>query len=162
MNRPYAAAVLLLMALPCIADAGANARGVSYGAAPALDCRDISNTATPGNWQEGNGVTTAFTSTPSGTMLQIRLGFEEPVATDMLHAAMNGTGARELALVEVEDTKGVWHKAWEGKLPPPAPGFEQTCFEQKLAQKQTVWGLRFTFRDAPGQIEINHAALLRR
>jgi hypothetical protein len=47
-------------------------------------------------------------------------------------------------------------------MQPPAPGFEQTCFEQRLPQKQVVQALRFTFRAAPGQVDINHAALLRR
>jgi hypothetical protein len=37
-----------------------------------------------------------------------------------------------------------------------------TCYEQKLPQKRVVQALRFTFRSAPGQIDVNHAALLRR
>jgi hypothetical protein len=147
------ACLTLTSALPC--------------AAIAQDNKAISKTAAAGNWVEANGVATAFSSTQSGSAppsatAQVSLSFNQPVATDMLHATMNGAGARGLALVEVQDTKGDWHKAWEGKMTPPARGFEQTCFEQKLPQKQTVQALRFGFRPGPEQIDLNHAALLRR
>jgi len=152
-----AACTLWLITLSCAATAQESTGGVRYGAAPALDCKAISKTAAPGKWIEANGVATAFSST-----LQVRLSFNQTVSTDMVHASMNGAGARGLALVEVQDTNGGWHKAWEGKMLPPAPGFEQTCFEQKLAQKQAVQALRLSFRPAQEQIEVNHAALLRR
>lgn len=160
MHRLGAVCTLALIALSSAATA--QGAGVRYGSAPALDCKAISKTAVTGNWAEANGTATAFSSTPSGATAQVSLSFSQPVTTDMLHATMNGAGARGLALVEVQDTKGEWHKAWEGNMQPPAPGFEETCFEQKLAQKQTVQGLRFGFRPGPEQIEVNHAALLRR
>jgi len=154
------ACLTLTSTLPC--PATAQGAGVRYGAAPALDCKALSKTAVTGNWVEANGTATAFSSTPSGATAQVSLSFSRPVTTDMLHATMNGAGARGLALVEVQDTKGEWHKAWEGKMQPPAPGFEQTCFEQKLAQEQAVQALRFSFHPGPEQIDVNHAALLRR
>ena len=162
MHRLRAACTLALITLSCAAAAQDTNAGVRYGSAPALDCKAISKTAAPGNWVEPNGVATAFSSTPSGATAQVSLSFNQPVATDVVHAAMNGAGARGLALVEVQDTKGEWHKAWEGRMTPPARGFEQTCFEQKLAQKQTIQALRFGFSPGPEQIEVNHAALLRR
>jgi len=157
----------LTLSLSSTATAQDTSAGVRYGAAPALDCKQISKTAAPGKWVEPNGVATSFSSAQSGSAparstLQVSLSFSQPVATDLLHAAMNGAGARGLALVEVQDTKGDWHKAWEGKMTPPAPGFEQTCFETPLAQKQVVQAMRFGFRPGPEQIELNHAALLRR
>jgi len=160
MHRLGAVCTLALIALSGAATA--QGAGVRYGSAPALDCKAISKTAVTGNWVEANGTATAFSSTPSGATAQVSLSFSQPATTDMLHATMNGAGARGLALVEVQDTKGEWHKVWEGKMQPPAPGFEQTCFEQRLAQKQAVQGLRFGFRPGPEQIEVNHAALLRR
>jgi hypothetical protein len=167
MRGLRAACTLGLIALSCAATAQDTGAGVRYGAAPALDCKAISKTAAPGNWVETSSVATAFSSTqsgsaPSSATAQVRLSFSNPVTTDMVHASMNAAGARGLALVEVQDTKGDWHKAWEGKMAPPAPGFEQTCFEQKLAQKQAVQALRFSFNPGPGQVEVNHAALLRR
>lgn len=161
MRRLRAALPLVLIALSCAATAQ-DTGGISYGSAPALDCRQLSKNAATGNWVEANGVGTEYSATEAGAILVSSLSFSDPVATDMLLAALNGTGARNLLRVELQDTKGNWHKAWEGKMQPPAPGFEQTCFEQQLPQKQLVQGLRFTFRNAPGRIEINHAALLRR
>ena len=157
MNRLRAALALAVVTLSCTAAAQDTTGGIRYGAAPALDCKQISKVASKGSWVEANGVATGFGATRTA-----RLSFSDPVATDKFHATMNGAGARELALVEVQDTKGDWHKAWEGKLSPPAPGFEQTCFESPLPRKQVVQGLRFSFRMAPGQVELNHAALLRR
>ncbi|CAH0166493.1 hypothetical protein SRABI118_00892 [Massilia sp. Bi118] len=157
LNRLHAAFTLALISLSCTAAAQDTPGGISYGSAPVLDCREVSKIAARGNWAEANGVGTEF-----GAVRRANLRFSDPIATDTFHATMNGAGARALALVEIQDTKGAWHKAWEGKMQPPAPGFEQTCFEQKLPQKQVVQGLRFTFRSAPGQVEINHAALLRR
>jgi hypothetical protein len=154
LSRP--ALLLACLTLSCAATAQETSSGISYGIAPALDCKDVSKTAPQGNWVEANGVGTEF-----GAVRRANLSFSDPVATDTFHAMMNGAGARALALVEIQDAQGGWHKAWEGKMQPPAPGFEQTCFEQKLPQKQVVQGLRFTFRSAPGQIELNHAALLR-
>jgi len=160
MKRLRAAATMGLITLCC--STTAQGAGVHYGSAPALDCKAIGKTGAAGNWVEANGAATAFSATPSGATAQVSLSFSQPVATDMLHATMNGAGARGLALVEVQDTKGEWHKAWEGKMTPPAPGFEQTCFETPLSKKQVVQGLRFGFRPGPDQIEVNHAALLRR
>jgi hypothetical protein len=133
-----------------------------HGAAPALDCKQLSKTAAKGSWVEANGIATEFSATGSSAIRIARLSFSNPVATDMVHATMNGVGARELALVEFQDAQGGWHKAWEGHLQPSAPGFEQTCFETPLPQKQVVQALRYTFRAGPGQVELNHAALLRR
>jgi hypothetical protein len=155
--RLRAALTLALITLSCVASAQDAGGGIRYGVAPALDCKQVNKAAARGSWVEANGVATEF-----GAARTARLSFNDPVATDALHAMMNGVGARELALVETQDTKGGWHKAWEGHLPPPAPGFEQTCFETRLPQKQVVQALRFTFRMGPGQVDVNHAALLRR
>jgi hypothetical protein len=157
MNELRAALTLALVTLSCTAVAQDTAGGIRYGVAPAMDCKDISKTAAKGSWVEANGSGVEFGATSTARAI-----FGDPVATDMLHASMNGVGARALALVETQDAQGGWHKVWEGKLQPPAPGFEQTCFEQQLPQKQVVQALRFTFRATPGQVDINHAALLRR
>jgi hypothetical protein len=110
-----------------------------------------------GSWLEANGVAV------EGGARRMSLTFSTPVATDTLHAAMNKVAQQALALIEVADADGNWHKAWEGQLAPPAPAFaQQTCYEHQLPQKQLVQALRFTFRAAPGPIEVNHAALLRR
>jgi len=153
MTRARTRLALVLMTLSCAAAQAAT--GVRYGVAPALDCGQADKTAAQGRWVEANGV--AVEGSPARRM---SLNFDEPVATDTIHAAMNGVGARDLALVEVQDGNGGWHKAWEGRM--PAPGVEQTCFEQQLPTKQVVQALRFTFRAAEDQVEVNHAALLRR
>lgn len=160
-KRLRAALALALAALACAA-AAQDGGGVAYGAAPALDCGQADKSAAQGSWVEPNGVATQFSASGSGAIRMVSLSFGDPVATDMVHAAMNGVGARNLALVEFQDAQGGWHKAWEGRLRPPAPGAGPTCFETRLPQKQVVQGLRFSFRMAPGQVEINHAALLRR
>jgi hypothetical protein len=157
LNRLRAAFTLALITLSSAAAAQDTSGGIRYGVAPALDCKDVSKTAAPGSWVEANGIATEF-----GPTIRARVDFSNPVATDTFHAMMNGAGARALALVEIQDTKGSWQKAWEGTMQPPAPGFEQTCFEQKLPQKQVVQALRFTFRPAQDEVEVNHAALLRR
>jgi hypothetical protein len=74
-------------------------------------------------------------------------------------AALNGK-ARNLALAEFADADGAWHKAWEGKLPAAARGFEQVWYTQQLGQKQAVRALHLTFRSASEAIDVNHAALL--
>ena len=153
MTRARTRLALVLMTLSCAAAQAAT--GVRYGVAPALDCGQADKMAAQGRWVEANGV--AVEGSPARRM---SLNFDEPVATDTIHAAMNGVGARDLALVEVQDGNGGWHKAWEGRM--PAPGVEQTCFEQQLPTKQVVQALRFTFRAAEDQVEVNHAALLRR
>jgi hypothetical protein len=156
-TRLRAALTLALIALSCNAAAQDTAGGIRYGVAPAMDCREIGKTAAKGSWVEANGSSVEF-----GAAVRARAIFSDPVATDMLHASMNGVGARTLALVETEDPQGGWHKVWEGTMQPPAPGFEQTCFEQRLPHKQLVQALRFTFRATAGQVDVNHAALLRR
>lgn len=161
-TRSRAGLTLALLTLSCAAPAQDTGAGIRYGAAPALDCNQLSKTAPQGSWVEANGVATEFSATESGAVSTARLSFSDPVATDTIHAAMNGEGARGLALVEILDVQGGWHKAWEGHLQAPAPGFEQTCFETRLPQQQVVQALRFTFRAAPGRVEVNHAALLRR
>lgn len=153
---------LALLTLSCAAQAQDAGGGIRYGVAPALDCNQLSKTAAQGSWVEANGVATEFSATESGAVSTARLSFNDPVATDTLHAAMNGAGARGLSLVEFMDADGGWHKAWEGHLQAPAPGFEPTCFETRLPQQQVVQALRFTFRATAGQVEVNHAALLRR
>jgi hypothetical protein len=162
MTRLRAALTLAPIALSFAAAGPASAdvqiqtgvSGMNYGTATAsaLACR----AGTAGSWLEANGVTV------EGAARRMSLTFSAPLATDTLRAAMNGAGARNLALVEIQGTDGVWHKAWEGQLAAPAPGFEPTCFEQRLPQKQMVQALRYTFRSAQDQVEVNHAALLRR
>jgi hypothetical protein len=151
------ALLLASLALSCAAAAEVVTTGVRYGVAPALDCKQISKAAAQGSWMEANGV-----SVEGSPGRRMSLSFKDPVATDMIHATMNEAGSRDLALVEIQDANGAWQTAWEGQLPPPAPGFGQVCFERRLAQKQVVQALRFTFRSTPGQIEVNHAAVLRR
>ena len=156
MTRARTRLLLVLMTLSCAAAAAAQAAtGVRYGVAPELDCEQAGKAAARGRWLEASGV--AVEGSPARRM---SLSFDEAVATDTIQAAMNGMGARDLALVEVQDGNGGWHKAWEGRM--PAPGVEQTCFEQQLPTKQVVQALRFTFRAAEDQVEVNHAALLRR
>jgi hypothetical protein len=158
LNTVFRPALLLAsLTLSCTVTAQVVTTGVRYGVAPALDCKQISKAAAQGSWMEANGV--AVEGSPGRRM---SLSFKEPIATDMIHATMNEVGSRDLALVETQGADGGWQKAWEGQLRPSAPGFEQTCFETRLPQKQVVQALRFTFRSAPGQIEVNHAAVLRR
>ncbi|MFC5550863.1 hypothetical protein [Massilia aerilata] len=159
MKHLHAALMVALMTLTCAAAAQdiTSTTAIRYGTTPALDCKQVSKTGAPGRWMEANGA--AVEGIPTRRM---RLSFNNPVATDMIHATMNGAGARELALVEVQDRKGDWQKVWEGEMMPPAPGFEQTCFEQQLPKKQVVQAMRFTFRSAQDEVEVNHAALLRR
>jgi hypothetical protein len=128
--------------------------GINYGTngASAQACR----AGTAGNWIEANGAGV------EGSSRQMTLIFSTAPTTDTFRAAMNGAGARNLALIEVQGTDGVWHKAWEGRMAPPAPGFEPTCYEQKLPQQLVLQGLRFTFRQAQDEIHVDHAALLRR
>lgn len=128
---------------------------ISYGTgtASAQACR----AGTAGDWLEANG-----SGVEGGEARRMSLIFSTSPATDTFRAAMNGAGARDLALVEIQGADGVWRKAWEGRLAAPAPGFEQTCFEQRLPQKQVVQALRFTFRRAQDEIQVDHAALLRR
>jgi hypothetical protein len=166
LNRSRAAWALALTTLAIAAAAPASAAdqvrssasGLGYGpsAATELACKTSKLATAKDHWVEANG-----TSVEGGDTRRMTLIFSDPVTTDTFHAAMNDVSARELALVEIQDAKGSWSKAWQGRLPAPAPGFEQSCFEQKLAQKQAVKALRFSFRVAPGQIEVNHAALLR-
>lgn len=157
--RLHAAFTLALISLSCAATAQTSTftTAIRYGVMPALDCKQVSNSGAPGRWMEANGA--AVEGVPTRRM---RLSFNDPIATDTIHATMNGAGARELALVEVQDEKGDWRKIWEGRMAPPVPGFQQTCFEQPLPKKQVVQAMRFTFRSAQNEIEVNHAALLRR
>jgi hypothetical protein len=157
MKRSCAPLALALMTLSCTAMAQGSSGGVRYGVAPALDCATISKTAARGSWVEPNGVGTEF-----GMMRLVRLSFSDPVATDTIRVAMNEVGFRDLALIDIEDTKGGWHTIWEGHMAATAPGFPRSCFESQFANKQIVQALRFTFRNAPGEIDVNHAALLRR
>jgi hypothetical protein len=157
MKRLRAALSLALIALSSAASAQDTATGVRYGVAPAQDCKVGSKAAAQGGWIEANGVAI------EGPARRMKLSFNDRVTTDTMHVAMNKLGSRDLALVEIQDARGDWHKAWEGQLMQAAPGFDDVfCFEQQLPQKQVVQALRFTFRAAPGQVEVNHGALLRR
>lgn len=157
-----ARSLLALLALSFAAAAPASAQmqiktgvgGISYGTngASAQACA----VGAAGNWIEANG------SGVEGQIRRMTLIFSSAPTTDTFRAAMDGAGARDLALVEIQGTDGVWRKVWEGRLPPPAPGFEQTCQEHKLPQKQVVQGVRYTFRQAQDEVHVNHAALLRR
>jgi hypothetical protein len=155
--------MLALLALSFAATAPASAAGqvqwsvsgIKYGTPTlsALTCK----AGTAGSWVEANGA-----GVENGATRLMSLTFAPPLATDTIHATMNAAGSRHLALVELRAADGVWHKVWEGKLAAPAPGFEEVCFEQRLPQKQVVQALRFTFRPAQDEVEVNHAALLRR
>jgi hypothetical protein len=157
MNRLRAALTLALIALSCAAPAQGATTSVRYGVAPALDCKQTGKAAAQGSWMEASGV--AVEGVPTRRM---RLSFANPIATDTIHAAMNEVASRDLALVEIQGEDGLWQKTWEGRMPPPSPNFAQVCFERQLERKQVVQALRFTFRSAQDQIEVNHAALLRR
>lgn len=160
-NRLRAAFTLALITLSCAATAPASAdqtqtsiTGINYGTngASAQACR----AGTPGKWLEANG------SGIEGPGRRMTLSFSTAPTTDTFRAAMDGAGARNLALVEIQGADGGWRKVWEGRLPPPAPGFEQTCQEHKLPQKQVVQGVRYTFRQAQDEVHVDHAALLQR
>jgi hypothetical protein len=158
MKMPAMIALALAAAAPVFA-AGqivirTSGTGINYGTATASAqaCR----AGTAGNWLEANG------SGVEGPNRRMSLIFSTAPATDTFRAAMNGAGARDLALVEIQGADGVWRKAWEGQLAAPAPGFEPTCFEQRLPQKQAVQALRFTFRQAQDEVHVDHAALLLR
>jgi hypothetical protein len=162
LNRSRAALTLALITLSCTATAPAGAdtpiktsiTGMNYGTAgkSAQAC----TAGTAGDWLEANGAGV------EGPIRRMSLIFSTAPTTDTFRAALNGAGARDLALVEMQGADGVWRKAWEGRMAPPAPGFEQSCFEQRLPQKQVVQALRFTFRQAQDVIQVDHAALLRR
>lgn len=99
----------------------------------ALDCKAISKTAAPGNWVEANGVATAFSSTQSGS-------------------APSGATAQVRLSFSHPVTADMVHASMNGA----------GALGLKLAQKQAVQALRFSFNPGPGQVELNHAALLRR
>ena len=128
--------------------------GMSYGTATAS--AQACSGGAAGNWVEANGVAV------EGAARRMSLTFSEPLATDTFRAAINAAGSHDLALVEIQGTDGIWHKAWEGQLAAGAPGFENMCFENRLPQKQMVQALRFSFRQAQDVIHVDHAALLRR
>jgi hypothetical protein len=156
MNLVRAACTVVLLCLSC--GATAQGSGIRYGVAPAQDCTVGSAAPAQGKRVDASGV-----AVEGGDVRRISVSFDEAVATDTIHVAMNEAGSRALALVEIQDGDGGWRKAWEGRLAAPAPNFsEVACFEPKLPQKQVVQALRLTFRDAPGQIDVNYAALLRR
>jgi hypothetical protein len=162
LNCLRAAFTLALIALSCAAAAPASAEmqiktgvgGISYGTNGASAQACMAGAA--GNWIEANGAGV------EGPMRRITLIFSTAPATDTLRAAMDGAGARDLALVEIQGADGVWRKVWEGQVAGPAPGFENTCQEHKLPQKQVVQGVRYTFRQAQDEVHVDHAALLRR
>ena len=162
LNRLRAAFTLALITLSCAAAAPASASdqtqtsitGINYGTngASAQACK----AGAAGNWIEANGAGV------EGPTRRMTLIFSTAPATDTIRAAMNGAGARDLALVEIQGADGVWRKAWEGQLPPLAPGFAQNCSEHRLPQKQVIQALRYTFRQAQDEVHVDHAALLRR
>jgi hypothetical protein len=163
MHRSRAARVLaplaLLLALGTSSAAStvriqSGVSGIHYGIAPvsAQACKAGST----GNWIEADGV-----AIESGEQRKMSLSFSTPLVTDTFHAAMNLAGWRDLALIEFQDRDGAWHKVWEGRMDAPAPGFSQElCVEHRLPQKQAMQALRFSFRKGPGEIDVNHAALL--
>jgi hypothetical protein len=163
MNRLRAALALAPTALflavgtpAAAAQMESGASGIRYGtsAISAQACQ----AGSAGNWIEADGV-----AVESGDLRRISLSFSTPPTTDTFHAAMNLAGWRNLARIEFQDRDGVWHEAWEGRMAAPAPGFSQeTCVEHRLPQRQAMQALRFTFRPAPDEIEVDHAALLRR
>jgi hypothetical protein len=160
------ALLLVSLALAFAAAAPATAAGEIQSGASGIHY-GVSTTPTPGctlgkaaitrNWLEANGV-----AVEGGPPRRMRLDFGTPTVTDTVRVAMNEVGFRDLALIEIEDTKGGWHTIWEGHMGATTPGFPQSCYENQFGDKQVVQALRFTFRDAPGEIEVNHAALLRR
>jgi hypothetical protein len=166
VKHPRATLTLALLAvtLAAAAPAGADqiessADGLHYGtsAVTAAACNGSKLAGPADRWVEANGV-----GVESGDVRRMSFSFSDPVATDTFHFAMNEVGGRNLALIEVQDGNGAWHKVREGALPGTAPGFATQCFEQKLAQKQVLRALRLSFRPAPGDIEVDRAALLRR
>jgi hypothetical protein len=128
--------------------------GISYGTngPSAQACRP----GTAGDWLEANG------SGVEGPGRRMTLIFSTAPTTDTFRAALNDAASRDLALIEIQGADGVWRKAWEGQLPPLAPGFAQNCDEHRLPQKQVIQALRYTFRQAQDAVQVDHAALLRR
>jgi hypothetical protein len=157
MHHLRAAVTAALIVLSCRAIAQDIDGGIHYGVAPALDCKGTSKPAVKGKWIEADGVSVRFAATR-----HLILSFGGGIATDAIHAAMNGAGLRTLALVEVQGTDGAWHKVWEGQPGAPEANFSDTCFEQQLPRKQVVQALRFSFRAGPDRIEASHGAVLRR
>jgi hypothetical protein len=127
---------------------------INYGTngASAQACRP----GTAGNWLEANGTSV------EGPIRRMTLIFSAAPTTDTFRAALNDAASRDLALIEIQGADGVWRKAWEGQLPPLAPGFAQNCDEHRLPQKQVIQALRYTFRQAQDPVHVDHAALLRR
>ncbi len=161
MSHPRTLALTLIALSFAAAQAGAadqirlTGSGMSYGASTVL--MQACPTVNAVSWVQANGVAV------ENATRRMSLTFSEPLATDTYRAAMNAAASRDLARVEIAGVDGVWHKAWEGQVRPGAPGFDkQACFEQQLPQKQVMAALRFTFREAQDQVEVNHAALLRR
>jgi hypothetical protein len=130
------------------------AGGIAYGTngASAQAC----TAGAAGDWIEANGAGV------EGPMRRMTLIFSAALTTDTFRAALNNAGSRDLALIEIQGADGVWRKAWEGQLPPLAPGFAQNCDEHRLPQKQVIQALRYTFRQAQDPVHVDHAALLRR
>jgi hypothetical protein len=128
--------------------------GINYGTngASAQACR----AGAAGNWLEANG------SGVEGPGRRMTLSFSTAPTTDTFRAALNDAASRDLALIEIQGADGVWRKAWEGQLPPLAPGFAQNCSEHRLPQKQVIQALRYTFRQAQDTVQVDHAALLSR
>jgi hypothetical protein len=128
--------------------------GINYGTngPSAQACKP----GTAGNWTEANGASI------EGPGRRMTLVFSTAPSTDTFRAALNNAASRDLALIEIQGADGVWRKAWEGQLPPLAPGFAQNCDEHRLPQKQVIQALRYTFRQAQDEVHVDHAALLRR
>jgi hypothetical protein len=159
---PLALSALLLgAAIPANAagEVRSSANGLYYGPSAATEtaCKASKLAAAADRWIEANGV-----SVETGDKRRLQLIFIPELSTDAFHIAMNEAGSNGLALVEIQDADGGWRKVWEGQMPPPAAGFGRVCLERQLEKKQVVRALRFTFRNEPGGIEVNHAALLRR
>jgi hypothetical protein len=163
-KHPLCAALALLSMMLAAVPARAggefqsSAGGLHYGiGGPSSTACQAGKPPAPGDWIEANGI-----AVESGDTRRMSLSFGEGLATSAYRVAMNDAAARHLALVEVQDGGGAWHKAWEGKLAALSPNFASTCFEQPLQGKQVVQALRFTFRQGGGDVQVDHAALLRR
>jgi len=169
---PYRALALLILAsaahaFPAAAQAEGSALGAavtsryesgvqSAGAALPASCHIGTSIRVRGRWLESRSV--AVQGMPQRA---ISFSFEQPLAAGAWRASLNRQALEALDKVEVQDAQGGWTLAWSGK---PPGALDAACpgawFEAGLQGKPRVRGLRFSFRDGTGSVNVTHAGLL--
>lgn len=169
---PHRALALLILAaaahaLPAAAQAGGSADGAavasryesgiqSSGASLPASCHIGSGARAKGHWLESRSV--AVQGIPQRA---ISFSFDQPLAAGAWRASLNRKALEALDKVEVQDAHGGWTLAWSGKLPgAPDAACPGAWFEAGLQGKPRVRGLRFSFRDGAGSVDVTHAGLL--